>query len=71
MKKVIMSLIVVAALVCIAPFLFMFCFNFVAPLFWSATPSLTFLQSLALIIGVRLLLGQNPLGVGGIGKDLE
>lgn len=59
----------VAILVCIAPLLFMYCFNFVAPLFWDA-PSLTFLQSLALIIGVRLLIGQNPLGVG-VGKDSE
>lgn len=71
MKKFLITLIMVAALVCIAPFLFMFCFNFVAPLFWSAAPSLTFLQSLALIIGVRLLLGQSPLGVGDVGKDIQ
>lgn len=69
MKKFLMILFVVVALVCIAPFLFMYCFNLVAPLFWSAAPSLTFIQSLALLIGVRLLLGRNPLGVGDIDKD--
>jgi len=55
---------VTAILLCVAPLLFMVCFNFVVPLFWAAAPSLTFLHSIALVVAVRILIGQNPLGAG-------
>lgn len=70
MKDFLAILVVTALLVCVAPLLFMFCFNYTAPLFWAAAPSLNFLQALAIVVGVRVLVGQNPLGVG-VDKENE
>lgn len=54
---------VIALTVAIPPILFMFCFNLVAPAFYPNAPELGFVQALAFVVGVRILLGKNPFGI--------
>lgn len=47
------------ALLLVSPFVFMVCWNYVAPVIWKAAPDLTFLQSLAVVIAARILFKPN------------
>jgi hypothetical protein len=57
------AFVVCIVLFCVAPLLFMFCWNYVAPLFWGTAPQLDFIQALAIVVMARIIFGGNPIGV--------
>lgn len=50
---------VVIGLLLVSPFVFMICWNYVAPVFWKGAPDLTFIQSLAVVVAARIALKPN------------
>jgi Sec-independent protein secretion pathway component TatC len=61
--------LVVGIILAIPPYLFMLCFNFVAPVFYANAPQLTFIQSLAAVVLARIIFGFNPAGLKGEKKE--
>jgi hypothetical protein len=57
----IFAFIVGIVLFCVAPLLFMFCWNYVVPLFWATAPHLGFIQALAIVVMARIIFGGNPI----------